>query len=36
MKRLILIIVLAALLGYFLSKHPRAERFVSPYLVASQ
>ena len=26
----------AALLGYFLSKHPRAERFVSPYLVASQ
>src|SRR5690606_23320489 len=26
----------AAVLGYFLSKHPRAEQFTSPYLVASQ
>ena len=26
----------AAMLGYFLSKHPRAENFSSPYLVASQ
>ncbi|NMD26759.1 MAG: ABC transporter permease [Chloroflexi bacterium] len=26
----------AAVVGYFLSKHPRAENFASPYLVASQ